>query len=226
MCGRIIQASTPFRLAIVDGLDVVDSRFGNIRPRYNGAPSQEILVIRQNQRSGERSLDPLAWGLIPYGCTDPKGGRKPINARAETVATLGLFRDAYRKRRCIIPVDGYFEWRSLNGLKQPYAIGMRDAAPFAIAGVWENWKRPGTDEWVRTFAIITVPANALMGQIHDRMPAILAPESFDRWLGAEPDPRDLLISFPADAMTMWPISMRVNSARNDDADLLARVALA
>lgn len=125
MCGRIIQSSSPLRLAIVDGLDVSDSRLGNIRPRYNGALSQELLVIRQNHKTGERSLDLIKWGLIPHWCTDPKGGRKPILARAESAAKLPMFRDAYAQRRCIVPVDGFFEWRPIKGArKQPYAIAM------------------------------------------------------------------------------------------------------
>jgi putative SOS response-associated peptidase YedK len=104
MCGRVIQSSTPFRLAILDGLDVRDSRVHNYPPRWNGAPTQELLVIRRNHKTGDVSLDPLKWGLIPHGCEDPKGGRKPINAKSETVATLPTFRDAYARRRCVLPV--------------------------------------------------------------------------------------------------------------------------
>ena len=136
MCGRVIQSSAPFRLAIVEGLDVRDSRVHNYPPRWNGAPSQELLVIRRNRHTGELSLDPLRWGLIPYWCEDPKGGRKPINAKCETVRKLPTFRDAYRRRRCILPVDGFFEWKAIKGqkAKQPYAIGMKDGSPFGSAG--------------------------------------------------------------------------------------------
>jgi putative SOS response-associated peptidase YedK len=222
MCGRVIQSSDPLRLAIVEGLDVSDSHMGNIRPRYNGAPSQELLVIRENHKTDERSLDLIRWGLIPYRCDDPKGGRKPINAKAETIATLSMFRDAYAKRRCIVPVDGFFEWRAVKGAgaKQPYAIAMKDGSPFGLAGIWENWRNPKTGEWERTFAIITMPSNELVAQIHDRMPAILEPKSYNRWLGLEPDPHDLLITYPSEPMTMWPISTRVNAPENDDASLL------
>jgi len=104
MCGRVIQSSRPLRLAIVSGLDVSDSRIGNIRQRYNAAPSQELLVIRQNQKTGERSLDLIRWGLIPHWCSDLRGGRKPINAKAESVLRLPMFREAYAQRRCIVPV--------------------------------------------------------------------------------------------------------------------------
>ena len=224
MCGRVIQSSSPLRLTIVDGLDVSDSRTGNVRPRYNAAPSQELLVIRENHETGERSLDLIKWGLIPYWCKDPKGGHKPINAKAETIAKLPMFRDAYAKRRCILPIDGFFEWHATKGAraKQPYAIAMKDGAPFGLAGIWENWRNPDTDEWERTFAIITVPSNELVGKIHHRMPAILEPDSYDRWLGPEPDPRDLMISCPSEPMTIWPISTRVNSPANDDPSLLDR----
>jgi putative SOS response-associated peptidase YedK len=219
MCGRIIQASGPLQLAIVDGLDVRPDSRGNHAPRYNGAPGQEHLVIRVNRKTGERSLDPIKWGLIPHWCADPKGGRKPINARSETVGTLPIFRDAYRARRCIVPVDGFFEWQVTTGGKQPYAIGMKDGAPFGIAGLWENWKTP-SGEWMRTFAVVTVPANALLARLHDRMPAILDPQDYERWLSEEENPRDVLRPFPVERMRIWPISERVNSVRNDDAALL------
>ena len=161
----------------------------------------------------------------PCSCTDPKGGRKPINARSETVATLATFRDAYRRRRCILPVDAFYEWKASKGGKEPYAIAMKDRAPFGIAGIWENWKNPD-GEWVRTFAVLTTPANELVGMIHDRMPAVLARADYDRWLGTEPDPRDLLQPFPSELMAMWPISRRVNSPSNDDEHLLEEIAVA
>jgi putative SOS response-associated peptidase YedK len=121
-----------------------------------------------------------------------------------------------------VPVDGFFEWKALGGAKQPYAIAMTDGSPFGIAGLWENWKSP-SGEWVRTFCVITVPANALLQQIHDRMPAILRPQDYVSWLEAEYDPRELMVTYPAEPMRMWPISQRVNSARNDDAELLVAV---
>ncbi len=115
-------------------------------------------------------------------------------------------------------------WRAIRGAraKQPYAIAMKNGSPFGLAGLWENWRNPNTGDWDRTFAIITVPSNELVGQIHDRMPAILEPESYERWLGLEFDPHDLLITYPSEPMTMWPISMRVNKPENDDPSLLDR----
>jgi putative SOS response-associated peptidase YedK len=167
MCG-----GAPIRLAILDGLDARDSRVHNYPPRWNAATSQDLLVIRRNHQTGMVSLDPLRWGLIPYSCEDPKGGRKPINAKCETVAKLPTFRDAYRLRRCIVPVDGFFEWKAIKGQKskQPYAIAMKDRSPFGLGGLWENWKDQSTGEWIRIFAIITTDANELVAEIHDRMP--------------------------------------------------------
>jgi putative SOS response-associated peptidase YedK len=158
-------------------MNVRDSRVHNYPARWNAAPSQELLVIRRNHQTGDVSLDPLRWGLIPYWCSDPKGGRKPINAKCETVRELPTFRDAYRRRRCLVPVDGFFEWKAIKRqkAKQPYAIAMKDGAPFGIAGIWENWKEPASGEWIRTFAIVTTDANELIADIHDRMPVILAP---------------------------------------------------
>ena len=128
--------------------NVRDSRVHNYPRRWNGAPSQDLLVIRRNHKTGELSLDPLRWGLIPYWCEDPKGDRKPINAKCETVRTLPSFREAYRKRRCILPVDGFFEWKAIKGqkAKQPHAIAMKNGGPFGIGGLWENWRDPTSGE--------------------------------------------------------------------------------
>jgi putative SOS response-associated peptidase YedK len=163
-------------------------------------------------------------GANSQRCKDPSGGRKAINAKAETVASLPTFREAYRKRRCILPVDGFYEWKAIKGRgKQPYAIAMKDGSPFGIAGIWENWKDPSTGEWVRTFAIITTDANSLVAEIHDRMPAILSPADYIRWLSDEPDPHEMLRPFPSEPMKMWAISSRVNKPKNDEASILDRV---
>jgi putative SOS response-associated peptidase YedK len=225
MCGRVTQTSR-----ILKGLTTVvgyerDSR--GEAPRYNGAPSQDFWVVRRNPQTGEYQTDRLVWGLIPYWTKDPKGGRKPINAKAESVASLPSFRDAYRKRRCLLPIDSFFEWRAIKGAsaKQPFAIGMKSGEPFALAAIWENWKNPNTQEWVRTFAVITCPANELVADIHDRMPVIIPPDAYDRWLShIEPDPRDLLVPYPVEPLRMWPVSTRVNKPINDDAEILNAVA--
>ena len=223
MCGRVIASSAPTRYAIVDGMNVRDSRVHNYPPRWNGAPSQDLLVIRRNHKTGEVSLDPLRWGLIPYWCQDPNGGRKPINAKCETVHNLPTFRDAYRRRRCIVPVDGFFEWKAIKGqrAKQPYAI--RPVRHWRAVGELEG---PDFGQIDRTFAIITTDANGLVAEIHDRMPLILAPVDYSRWLGDEPDPRDLMRPFPAEPMRMWPISTRVNKPENDNSSIVEPIALA
>ena len=225
MCGRITQKSPPDELGLTIIMGTPDdprvqAEKRDWMPRYNGAPGQEHWVIRQNHKSGERSLDRLWWGLIPYWSKEI--GRKPINAKTETVASLPMFRDAYRLRRCILPIDNFFEWKAINGAKakQPFAIGMKDGAPFGVAAIWENWKVPNAEEWMRTFAVMTCEANELVSAIHDRMPVILAAQDYDRWLSIEPDPRDLMMPYPPEWMTMWPISTRVNTVVNDDADLL------
>jgi putative SOS response-associated peptidase YedK len=154
----------------------------------------------------------------------PKGWPQAHQRKAESVSRLPMFRDAYAQRRCIVPVDGFFEWRAIKGAraKQPYAIAMKDGSSFGLAGLWENWRNPNTGAWERTFAIITVPSNDLVAQIHNRMPAILEPRSYERWLGLEPDPHDLLITYPSEPMRTWPISTRVNKPENDDPSLLDR----
>src|ERR671938_575392 len=181
MCGRVIQASSPDQLGlkIVHALEDRDNRvrlgrYGNAPPRYNAAPSQELWAIRQNHDTGQRSLDLLKWGLIPYWCKE-KPKPPPINAKAETVNKLPMFRDAYARRRCIMPVDLFFEWKAIKGAKakQPYAIGMKDGSAFGLAGLWENWRDPSTGEWVRTFAVLTTDVNELVADIHYRMPVIL-----------------------------------------------------
>jgi putative SOS response-associated peptidase YedK len=161
--------------------------------------------------------------LIPYWCKDASGGRKPINAKGETVASLPSFRDAYRRRRCLLPVDNFFEWRAIKGAraKQPYAIAMKSGQPFALAGICENWQKPGTEEWLRSFAIVTTVANDLVRDIHDRMPVIVPLASYDRWLSAiEPDPRDMLVPYSPKLIRMWPISTRVNNPDHDDPAIL------
>ena len=138
-----------------------------------------------------------------------------------------MFRDAYARRRCIMPIDAFFEWKAILGqkAKQPFAIGLKDRSPFGLAGLWENWKDPSTGEWVRTFCVITTNANELVAEIHDRMPVILPPSAYDRWLGLDPDPQDMLKPFPAELMSMWPVSTRVNTPKNDDEDLIRAIQL-
>ena len=143
------------------------------------------------------------------------------------MAKLPTFRDAYRQRRCIVPVDGFFEWKAIKGqkAKQPYAIAMKDGSPFGLGGLWENWKDPSTGESIRTFAIVTTDANELVAEIHDRMPLIIAPSDYERWLSDDPDPGDLMRPFPAEPMRMWPISTRVNKPENDDPSIVEPIEM-
>ncbi len=138
-----------------------------------------------------------------------------------------MFRDAYRRRRCILPVDGFFEWKATKGqkVKQPYAIAMKDGRSFGIGGLWENRKEPSSGEWVRIFSLTTTDANELVAQIHNRMPLIVAPKDYVRWLSHEPDLRDLMVPFPAVPMRMWSISTRVNKPENDEPSILEPIEL-
>ena len=227
MCGRVIQSSGPLRYAILEGMDVRDSRVHNYPPRWNGAPSQDLLVIRRNHQTGEVSLDPLRWGLIPYWCERPEGRAQADQRQVRDRAHAADLPRCLSRRRCIVPVDGFFEWKAIKGqkAKQPYAIAMKDGSPFGLGGLWENWKDPTSGEWVRTFAIITTDANELVAEIHDRMPLILAPTDYVRWLSDESDPRDLMRPFPAEPMRMWPISTRVNKPENDDPSIVEPIEL-
>jgi putative SOS response-associated peptidase YedK len=224
MCGRITQSDRYLPgFTVANLIEDVDSQAGKPYPpvRYNGAPSEDFWIIRRHPETGVYHRDRLIWGLIPHWVKEPGGGRKPVNAKAETISTLPSFRAAYAKRRCLVPIDSFFEWQKIKGPKQPYAIAMKDGEPFALAGIWESWRHPETGEIVRTFCIITTDANGLVAQIHDRMPVIIAPDAYTRWLSpAEPDPRDLLAPCLAEPMTMWPISTRVNSPANDDPAIL------
>jgi putative SOS response-associated peptidase YedK len=234
-CGEspIPPASTPF-----DFSANLSSGAGNVCLSATRTPSTDHVWAGHPERrtdtlwhhstqsqTGEVSLDPLRWGLIPFGARIRTGGRKPINAKCETLDRLPMFRDAYRRRRCILPVDGFYEWKEIRGqkAKQPYAIAMKDGKPFGIGALWENWKDPASGEWIRTFAVITTDANELVAEIHDRMPLILTPGDYNRWLSEEPDPRDLLRPFPAEPMRMWPISTRVDKPENDERSLLDAV---
>lgn len=223
MCGRIVQKSGVEGLAVVEGMAMRAGEGGNMPPRYNGAPGQDLMVIRRNPATNETSMLPLRWGLMPSWMPDARGGPRPINARAETVRSLPMFREAYARRRCIVPVDAFFEWQASGETrKQAYAIRLKSGAPFGLAALWEN-RKDAQGEWQRSFAIVTCQANELMAKIHERMPVILHPEDHARWLSDAPEADDLLRPFPAALMKMWQVGSRVNSVQNDDADVLNEV---
>jgi putative SOS response-associated peptidase YedK len=141
------------------------------------------------------------------------------------VKTTPAFRDAYKARRCLVPADAFYEWKANGKAKPPYAIAMRDRHPFAFAGLWENWKDPTSSEWVRTFTILTTKPNEVVAPLHDRMPVILAPDDYDRWLDTNVDPASLIRPYPIDDIVTWPVSTRVSKPENDDAHILGRVEL-
>ena len=220
MCGRYRRTTAEEELARRYHIPIPPQR--DLPISWNIAPSEDVLAVRYNSGTKQRSLDALRWGLIPYWAKDPKIAYKTINARVETVDTAPSYREAFKKRRCLIPVDSFYEWKRVVGGKIPYAIGMKDDAPFVFAGLWEGWKDPATDEWVRTCTIITGEPNELVAQIHTRMPVILPEEDHAKWLGEteDGDLKALLKPFPADQMRIWRISPRVNSPENNDPDII------
>jgi len=196
----------------------------NAPPRWNGAPTDRLMVVRRNPQTGKNALDLLRWGLVPHFARDLKTGAPLINARSETVARKPAFRDAWAKgRRCLVPVDGFYEWRRERGVKQPYAFALKSREPMALAGLWENWKDSATGQWVRSFTVLTTEANALIAPLHERMPVIVPQKDWELWLsGAEAS--DLLTPLPAEFMEMWPVSTAVNKVGNEGEELWERVA--
>jgi putative SOS response-associated peptidase YedK len=177
-------------------------------------------VVRRHLESGERHLDLLSWGLVPSFTKDLKAARKPVNARAETVAASGMFRMALAKRRCLVPAAAFYEWKTTPNGKVPHAIAQADGDPLALAGIWEGWRSPDGDV-LRTFAIITIEANAQMAVMHDRMPVILEAGDWPVWLGeAEGDPQVLLKPAKEGILRIWPVDKRVGNVRNDGPDLI------
>jgi len=195
----------------------------NTSPSWNVAPTQSAMVIRRHPETGERRIDALRWGLVPHFTKDLKACKRPINARAETIATSGMFRGALASRRCLVPADAFYEWKAMPDGKQPYAIARTDGAPLAFAGLWESWRLP-EGEVFRTFTTATTAANADMAQLQDRMPVILEPVSWPVWLGEAPGNYGALLR-PAAAGTvrLWPVSRAVNNVRNNGPELLDRM---
>ena len=220
MCGRYASTLPPD--AIRDLFKTQNAPI-NLPPSWNVAPTQQAMVVRRNPNRGERSLDLLQWGLIPHFTKDLKAARKPINARSETAATSGMFRDALAARRCLVPADAFYEWRAMPDGKQPYAIARWDGAPLAFAGLWEGWRSPD-GEVVRTFVILTTAANVTMATLHERMPVILEEPDWSTWLGeADGNAAALLRPAADDVLRMWAVSRAVNNVRNNAAELLDQV---
>jgi len=201
----------------------------NTRPRYNACPTQQISVVRFNPETQERSLDQVTWGLIPIWAKDRKIANQTFNARAETVATKPAFRDAYAKRRCLIPIDAFYEWKKVDAkTKQPYAIrALADGDLLVLAGLWERWKNPETGEIERSASIITTTASEQMAPLHDRMPVIVHKMNWSIWLGEQLASSEqvaaLLAPWP-EPLHMYPVGRDVGNTRVDRPDLIEPLA--
>jgi putative SOS response-associated peptidase YedK len=224
MCGRYSLTTAPEALRRLFDFDVTP----NLEPRYNIAPTQSAPVVRPAADGTGRELAMLRWGLIPSWAKDASIGNKMINARAETVAEKPSFRSAFRHRRCLVPADGFYEWRREGEIRQPFRIGMKGGAPFAFAGLWESWTGQEDGTAIETFTIITTNANRRLLPIHARMPVILAPEAYDTWLDVGPRTAEpalaILRPFREDPMAFYRVSTHVNSPRNDDPNCLKPLA--
>ena len=226
MCGRFTLKTPATELAsLFDGLD-----FSGIRPRYNICPTQAVTCVRQNQQRVAESAS-LRWGLVPFWAKDLKIGARMINARSETVATKPAFRAAFKKRRCLVIADGFYEWKKQGAAKQPYYISRQDETPYAMAGLWESWsdKANPDSEPVETCTILTTAANATMAPLHDRMPVLLEPDDYPIWLDAEFKDADKLDSLmqpsPEGWLQHWPVSTFVNRPGNDSPACIAPVEM-
>lgn len=223
MCGRFTLTSDADSIAKCFELSDVPS----VSPRYNIAPTQSVLVICQDETDRQRKIKFCRWGLIPSWAKDATIGAKLINARAETVADKPSFRSAFRDRRCLIIADGFYEWKSLGPKsKQPYYIRLEPQQPFAMAGLWESWLNPESEQ-IFSCTIVTTKANILMASIHDRMPVILDSSDCEQWLDPEIKSSELLqpLLTPNESSTLktYPVSSLVNKVKNDSAELLAPV---
>jgi len=228
MCGRYTLASK-----VTDLLELIDfaedAMPDNFGPRYNIAPTQQILIVRKDKDHHQAMPAMARWGLVPFWAVDPKIGSRMINARSESVLEKPAFRAATKYRRCLIPADGFYEWhRSVDSkTKTPYWIHKPDRKPFAFAGLWESWNKSGAGP-LETCTILTTGPNALMGMIHDRMPVIIQPNDFDRWLNTPPEQAaslaDLFVPAPDDLLEAWPVSTRVNSPAADRPDMIEPIS--
>ena len=231
MCGRFVSTATPSQLA--DYLRADEVRTEALDPSWNVAPTDAVYAVAERRSDDEeaphRLLGTYRWGLVPFWAKDAKGGARMINARAETLETK--FRRTFERRRCLVPADGFYEWEKLEGGgKQPWFIHRADGAPMVFAGLWEVWKPEGAtdeDEPLRTCSIITTAANARLARIHDRMPAVISPHDWDRWLDRSiTDPaalRDLLVPADPRQFDMFEVSTAVNSVRNNSGELVTPI---
>ena len=225
MCGRYVSATPPDQIAAYFDAEAPEAL---LSPSYNVAPTSDVYAVLSDGTT--RHVDAFHWGLVPLWAKDPKIGSKMINARAETLAEKNAYKSAFKRRRCLIPADGFYEWRKdpnapTKAKKQPYFIHSPDGEPYAFAGLWEVWRGPNKDqEPLRSCTIITTTPNEPMAAIHDRMPVILPRSAWDTWLDREIDDLELLgkLLVPAapEVTTMHTVSTDVNNVRNNDAHLV------
>jgi putative SOS response-associated peptidase YedK len=219
MCGRFTQERPTSELAEIFEADDLAGALGG---RFNVAPTNEAAVIVQ--REDRRAVAAYRWGLIPHWAKDPKTGNRLFNARAESVAVSPMFRDAFRRRRCLVPVDSFYEWRRDGKVRQPFRIVGLDGRPLALAGLWAGWRDPETEEVRRTFTIVTTAPNAEVSAIHDRMPVLVPPGAWARWLDPSlPDLGELqglLVPAPDGTLETYAVSRAVNNVRNDGPELI------
>lgn len=222
MCGRFTLSSPGEIVADLFHLGEVP----DLTPRFNVAPTQRVAVVVAPEPD-RRKLVGMRWGLVPSWAKDVKIGARMINARSETVATKPAFRSAFKRRRCLVVADGFYEWKRVGKAKQPFHIRMADGSPFGMAAIWEVWQ-PDDGERVVSCSILTTTPNALVADVHDRMPVILPPERHAVWLDTDLTDRDtlsgLLRPFAADSMCAVPVDRRVGNVRNDDPGLIEPLA--
>jgi putative SOS response-associated peptidase YedK len=219
MCGRIVRTSPAGAFAAEFG--ATPPAAADLRPRWNLCPGEDLLIVVQ--KGEERRMGTVRWGFLPWFARDANDGPRSINARSESVATRPAFRDAFRRHRCLVAADGFYEWRREGRSRQPFFIRLRSRRPMALAGLWDRW-RPPEGEPLLTGLVITCPARGRLARVHDRMPVILDPDAAARWLDPDlEDPAALLVPYPDEALEIVAVSSRVNSPRNDSAELIQPV---
>jgi putative SOS response-associated peptidase YedK len=222
MCGRFAQQRPASELAEIFSAEPLVEDPG---PRFNVAPTDEALVVVQ--RDDRRGVTAYHWGLIPHWADSAKVGSRMFNARAETLAAAPAFRDAFQRKRCLVPVECFYEWRREGSVRQPYTIGRADGAPLVLAGLWDGWRDPATDIVRRTFSIVTSAPNEAMAGLHDRMPVILTEDDWDAWLDPRFSERGLLRAMlePRDEpeLAIRAVSQLVNNVRNDGPQLVVPI---
>src|SRR5246127_980461 len=227
MCGRARLSSDVSEIKLVFSIPP-HGPTPNTAPSWNVAPTDPAPIVRYDAKSGERTLDLMRSALVAFWAKDIKVAFSNSNAKAEGIEGKPAFREAFQRRRCLVPVENFYEWKKTATGKQPYAIALADHRLMALAGLWENWRSPA-GEWIRSFAIMTTTPNELCAELHNRLPVVLAPETWPAWLGGEPaDPRQLqamLTPYPSEGMTCWPVGPRVGNVKNNDPSLIEPIVL-